>query len=103
MLKPCAICGKEVDLLPWEEHCYTCRINEHFARIKREILSGEETSTYGEDEIICPWCGEIQDMTDDCDVMYEDGTHEDIECSDCGKKFTVTTNISYSYDTDREE
>lgn len=83
--------------------CAECKRKKYLEIVKEEILSGEETSTSCEDEIICPWCGEVQCMEAEFDIIYTDGDHHGIECTNCGKKFTVTTEASYSYCTNREE
>lgn len=101
MTKTCKVCGKPREMLSWEDTCYTCTENLHYAELKEKILSGEETETSCEDEIVCPWCGERLDCSDDYDLLCE-GTH-DLECYGCGRPFEVYTNVSYSYDTKRTE
>lgn len=102
MKKICKVCGKERYMMSWEDTCYTCCCEQHLSEIKQNILSGEETETSCEDEVICPWCGEVQEYDIDDYEIYEEGSHE-MQCQDCNKKFRMTTNVSYSYDTEQLE
>lgn len=90
-------CGKHK--FSWEDECYACKVKNYNAKIKEDILAGEVKSTDCESEIICPWCGEIYEIEDNYD-LYQDGEHE-VECGACDRKFIVTVNVSYSYDTSR--
>lgn len=101
MIKTCEVCGKQRKMLSWEDTCYTCANDKHYADLRENILSGEVTETSCEDEIVCPWCGERLDCDDDYDLLYE-GTHE-VECYGCGRFFEVYTRVTYSYDTKRTE
>ena len=50
--------------------------------------------------IRCPRCRHHWNPAE-CDeptTAYEDGDHE-ITCEECGQEFTVTTHVSYSYDS----
>ena len=49
------------------------------------------TETYG-DELICPWCKEIQS---DCFELDDDG--EEVDCDSCGKKIVYSVYRSVSY------
>src|SRR4051812_47600327 len=50
------------------------------------------------DEITCPWCGyKYEDSWE-----YEDDQDE-MECSDCGKKFSMSKRIEVDYSTYRDE
>lgn len=98
----CEVCGREFDKLPWEsDKCYSCKTKEYQSELSEQIKSGESDSTVCEDEIYCPYCGEIYEISDDYD-LYDEGEHE-IECSECERKFTVNTNVSYSFDTKKED
>lgn len=99
----CPICNKNEIWFSWENKCTDCQKKEYDNQIKENIVSGDEIRTYCESDIYCPWCGEKYepDYCDDADVLYDEGEHE-LECPECEKRFRVITNISYSYDTDRE-
>lgn len=66
-----------------------------------EISSGDIKETCCESDIFCPWCGEIYEIEDEFD-LYDDGEHE-CQCPSCNKKFTVDTNVSYTFSTTRQE
>lgn len=106
MKKICERCGKVTEMLPWETMCYTCKREVAREEAAEEIRSGETTSTFAEDEVICPWCGYRYGVDElgyaDWPEFFEDGEH-DIVCDECGKPFTLTVNVSYSYDTERAE
>lgn len=97
----CEICGKPFKSYCYETRCYKCNIEKYNTDIKEGIQSGEETSTYGESEVFCPWCGEM--LEGDCETseFYEDGTHV-FQCYECEKEFTLSTSVSFSYSTERE-
>lgn len=99
--KICKRCGKPFKAYMYETMCYKCQCEKNLEDIKEGILSGETTSTDCEDEVICPWCGEA--IEGDCETgeFYEEGTHV-MECPECGKEFTLSTSVSYSYSTERE-
>lgn len=97
----CEICGKEHSPLSWQKNkCYSCRVKENQQDVQRQIVEGEITEVDCENEIYCPWCGCIYEIDDEYD-LYDDGEHDGIECPECERKFTVTTNVSYSFDTKR--
>ena len=99
----CKICGRETYVLSWEEPlCYYCKKKQHDEKIKEDIQNGKATETSGEDKVYCPWCGEEYDTTDEPEIAYVDGDHE-VECGECGKQFKISTNVSFSYDTERIE
>ena len=99
MKKNCLVCGKESYLMSWETECFSCKNKKYNNKISQQIKDGEIDSVDCEDEIFCPYCGEINEVNDNYEI-YEDGEH-DFTCCDCEKEFTVTTNISYSFDTKR--
>lgn len=100
MKKICKVCGNERYTLSWEDTCYTCERKKYINDLKQDILSNERYETSCEDEIICPWCGEVQEYDGENYETYEEGEHI-IECQCCDRKFKLTTNVSYSYDTKR--
>lgn len=99
--KICERCGKPFNAYLYETMCYKCCVEKNLEDVKESILSGETTSTDCEDEVICPWCGEV--IEGDCETreFYEDGTHV-FTCPECEKEFTLETSVSYSYSTERE-
>lgn len=101
-LETCARCGK-AGILNENKICYDCREKEYYAGIRENIQSGEETETYNEEKIICPWCGAIQEHEGDYKILYEDGYHPGEQCGMCGKYYTINTDVSYSYSTTRED
>lgn len=106
MKKICERCGKEKEMLPWEHLCFRCAKEEAIEKTAADIRSGEETSTFAEDDVICPWCGYRYGSDElgyaDWPEFFEDGEHG-MFCDECGKPFTLTVNVSYSYDTERAE
>lgn len=97
----CEKCGKETYVVfGWERSiCHKCREEEHAEELREQILSGEIDCTDCEDNIYCPWCGERYEIDNEYS-LYVDGSH-DVTCYNCSKKFEVTTNVSYSFDTER--
>ena len=101
-LETCARCGKQ-GILNENKICYGCRERDYYSIIRENIQSGEETETYNENKIICPWCGELQEHDGDHDILYGDGDHPGEQCEMCGKFYTISTDVSYSYSTKRED
>lgn len=60
MEKICARCGKKKNLLSWEPMCGTCMLAVAEEKTVSEIRRGEATSTFAEDNVICPWCGSVR-------------------------------------------
>jgi hypothetical protein len=57
----------------------------------------------GNSNPMCPHCGEeISAHDHELWQLFEEGEH-DIDCPDCELTFTVSTNVSYSFSTDRQE
>ena len=102
MKKICTLCGKEFIGCSWETECYSCKKKQYIGRQQANIRSGEDDDTFSSDGIFCPWCGEFfeDDLYDTFDDVYEEGEHEQT-CPECGKKFNLTVNVSYSYETER--
>ncbi len=82
MLKKCKVCGKESYMNFWEDTCCACSHRQYLDEIKQDILSDEKTGTSCEDEVIYPWCGEVQKYDADIPEIYQDGYHE-MQCHDC--------------------
>lgn len=100
----CKVCGQERCYLPWEPVCRVCKNAKHHEDIKRRIQIGAIEETVYEDEVICPWCGEVHNI--DCNDSYqvfEDDEHHELMCFDCKKTFFVETHIKYSFSSRREK
>ena len=82
--------------------CQICYRKQEFARLRDKILAGEQDETWGEDEVVCPWCGEINEFDDSCEEQYVEGEY-DMKCCECERMFKLTTNVSVTYDTERCE
>jgi transposase-like protein len=50
------------------------------------------------DDVECPYCGAEQEINHDDGYGYDDGDTHNQECPECGKTFTYTTSISFSYE-----
>lgn len=100
MVKTCKSCGKEFYGLSFETECYTCKKASYYNAIKQSLMDGEEDCTTSEAEVICPWCGEIYEIDDEWH-LYQEGEHN-LECPCCQKRFVLTTNVSYFFDTERK-
>ena len=48
-------------------------------------------------DIECPYCNYPQDVNHDDGQGYDENELHEMECENCGKVFTFTTFISYSY------
>ena len=99
--KICQRCGKSFDSYFGETLCWSCNKAKNLEDVQESILSGEETSTDCENDVICPWCGEVIEPDCESSEFYEDGTHV-MRCPECDKEFTLSTSVSYSYSTERE-
>lgn len=66
--------------------CYSCRdLDEDLGEVDSD------------DFIRCPHCREQSRVHDGENYsMFEDGEHE-VSCDSCGKDFTVSTSVSYSF------
>lgn len=60
----------------------------------------EETFTTNLQRIVCPYCGEFNDMTESIGAHGEDVCER--ECGDCTKKFNVYVHISFSVTASRK-
>lgn len=67
----------------------------------RLIRLENNMSFTGADDILCPYCESPQWNIEEPDLSYDDGEDTQYTCVsfDCGKTFMLTTNISYSWDT----
>lgn len=98
----CKECGKMIMVCSFEEElCFSCKKKKYRNDAKRNVENGEVTEFDCEDEIYCPYCGEVYEIEDEYE-LYIEGEHE-VECPFCERAFTVNVNVSYSYDTRRAE
>lgn len=58
-------------------------------------------------DIICPYCGKKYEPTygetyigDKCVDCYEEGEQGEFTCDECGKKFTLSAEMSWNYSTE---
>ena len=52
------------------------------------------------DQIICPYCGKRNRKDTEWEVDFGHGEGDtELDCSDCGKEFSVHNHISVSYST----
>lgn len=105
MLKICRICGKSKEMLSFENTCNACLKEQELKQIQSDIQSGKENvDTFSSDYVICPYCGYAHPTDygyEDFPELYEDGEHS-IECFNCEKTFVLTTMVSYSWKTEKE-
>lgn len=71
-----------------------------------EALNAEPAGSlefWGNKHPKCPHCAaEIDVSANDLWRIYEEGEHE-IDCPICDLEFSVSTNVSYSFSTDRQD
>lgn len=80
----------------WYYQCKPCRTEEINKKI--ESYEWDELDTYAEDNVICPFCGQVHESDGESIEFYADGDHE-FECSECENTFLLETNVSFSYTT----
>ena len=109
MDKICQRCGKHFEGCSYDKFCYDCYRKVDLERTQEAIRSGDESSIYSDtnssDYVICPWCGdavEFQQDWDSCPEHYEEGFHEST-CENCGKKFELDVECSWSCETRKLE
>ncbi|MCM1167094.1 MAG: hypothetical protein NC401_13900 [Ruminococcus sp.] len=108
MKKICSRCGKEREMLSWENTCWACSKLNALEQTQAAIRAAEHdemVDTRSDDYIICPYCGAALE-TDvgyaDFPEIYEEGDHE-LECEECGKTFVLNTIVSYSWETEKKD
>ena len=110
MIKTCKVCGKQADMMSWEDTCCDCLRKKELERIRGEIeeakKSGDEVDTFSSDYVICPYCGaEIEARmygVFDFPEAYEEGVHV-LKCEECGKEYRLHSDVSYSWETRKIE
>ncbi len=103
MIKACKRCGKQKEMMSWEDHCYQCVKEIELERAQQSIKSGDPSpDTYSTDYVICPHCGAAYEQLsyDETSEMYDEGEHE-VECYECGKTFLLHTYVSYAWETSK--
>lgn len=50
------------------------------------------------EDVECPYCEAWNEINHDDGYGYEEGIRHEIECSECGKNFVFTTEISFYYE-----
>lgn len=67
-----------------------------------ELNKSDKWGFYATDFPKCPHCGyEHQDCCD-CSYVFEEGEHK-MYCSSCDNEFTVSTFVSFTFSTDKQE
>lgn len=69
---------------------------------KSRLYEIENDNSFDDPEAICcPYCDTPQSNLEGPDVSYEDENEQEHTCinSDCEKKFTISTSVSYSWST----
>jgi DNA-directed RNA polymerase subunit RPC12/RpoP len=80
-------------------------MSERFQALKkaREEERYFPTDFWGASQPKCPHCGKECGISDnEWWRLYEEGEHE-VECPHCEGEFTVSTSVSYSFDTSQQE
>lgn len=98
--KICTRCGKLFRAYMYATMCFKCLKEKNLEDIQNSIVSGESDRTDCEDDVICPWCGEILEPDCESSEFYDEGTHV-MQCWNCNKEFALSTSVSYSYSTER--
>ena len=93
--KYCELCG---GIALVGDICSECRSKRNANNIKNQIENGKINSTEFENDIFCPYCGEIYDDYDS--EFYEDGEHE-VSCQNCECNFLLETDVLYHFSTKR--
>lgn len=89
----CKRCGKR-SFIGSDGLCADCR-EDIFALMD---LEEGETEFVGEEEPRCPWCAQRVDLGDP--AYIRDGMHT---CPHCGRDFSLSVNITYSFSSWRAE
>lgn len=99
----CKVCGKEISEYNYKFHnsmCYFCEDKIKEQEQAEKLQSNEETETFYEKDIVCPWCGCHFEDDDGYFVSTGDGEYD---CPECGKEFYFQTDIEVTYSTQRKE
>lgn len=97
----CRICGNAIDSFQHylgNDLCYSCSKKKYQDSLAKSLQENEETETFCEDEIVCPYCG--YRMQDDDGYFEREGSGE-YECEKCGNTFEFEAEVEVSYSTRR--
>ena len=81
--------------------CFWCYEIEQHKKQSESLQSNEETETYAEDCVICPWCGYRIEEDGDCYFLSE--MEGEYECPECGKEFYFSAEQTVTYNTWRKD
>lgn len=96
----CADCGRIMHVWKWdkpekENVCPDCTLSR---KLRDDENYPEEDSTCRESVVFCPWCGNWYEPD------LSDGLIEGEEvCEECGKRFTVESEVEVKFSTQRVE
>lgn len=99
----CKICGRKISEYNHtyeNDLCYSCQKEIREREQAQELQNNEETETFYENDIVCPWCGRRFEDDDGYFVRTGDGAYE---CDECGKEFYFQADIEVTYSTQRKE
>lgn len=73
---------------------------KHYENLRELLRTNEETKTNYEDDIICPWCGEVHEpfSVDESFSFMDEGIYE-YECCECERPFMYSAHVRVSFDT----
>lgn len=54
-------------------------------------------------EIECPYCEHQYDLCHDDGAFYDEDNRTEEECPECGKRFMVTSSISWDFNADKAD
>lgn len=98
--------GKGYNMEKMKERYYPSYCNEWdkqaLDNVYDDLEEGEIPDTADDTLCICPWCGYSFGYLGyaDCPEMNEEGEHN-MTCEECGKNYTLTTSVSFFYETER--
>lgn len=78
-------------------------MTDKFAALKSCSDAMERLEFFSNDNPKCPHCGhECSVSENEWWKLYEEGEH-DVTCPSCDDDFSVSTRVSYTFSTDRQE
>jgi hypothetical protein len=79
-------------------------VSEKFKALKKELKGHDYlTKFWRADSPLCPHSGVEYSIWDsDSWYVFEEGHHE-ITCEDCEEDFSVETNVSYAFSTNKQK
>lgn len=71
-----------------------------YEALKKAKEEGLTLNFYGNNNPVCPHCGEDYSVSEHENwKLYDEGEH-DVECSSCDQEFSVQTYVSTTFSTD---